>query len=319
MSASAGAHVPGSGAAGEPLDGTPTRCVWCERRLGPDAVALEGRLECRACGAATTAPWPSDAELEAAYGDWYRPAEDGRRFAFAGDAILGRTRGLLAARLDEIAPPGPILDVGAGDGTLIDALAGRGRNVVGLERGSTRADFRDEPIEAVEGDGTWAAVVFWHSLEHLPRPGAAVREAARLLVPGGVLIVAIPNSGSLQARAFGDGWLHLDLPRHLVHLTDETLVTGLENVGIAVTRTSYARGGQIVVGWLDGLVGRLPGGLDLYQSVRLQAAQSAKLSRPRRMLSVLAGVVLLPVAVGAALAEVALRRGGTVYVEGRRA
>ena len=319
MSAPAGTNAPESGAASEPRDGTPTRCVWCERRLGPDAVALGGRLECRACGASTTAPWPSDAELEDAYGDWYRPAEGGRRFAFAGDAVLGRTRGLLAARLDEVAPPGPILDVGAGDGTLVDALARRGRSVVGLERSSARADFRDEPIEAVEGDGTWAAVVFWHSLEHLPRPGAAIREAARLLVAGGVVIIAIPNSGSLQARTFGDDWLHLDLPRHLVHLTDETLADGLENVGINVTRTSYARGGQIVVGWLDGLVGRLPGGLDLYQSVRLPAAQSAKLNRSRRVLSLLAGVALLPVAALAAAAEVALRRGGTVYVEGRRA
>ena len=201
----------------------------------------------------------------------------------------------------------------------MDALARRGRSVVGLERSSARADFRDQPIEAVEGDGAWAAVVFWHSLEHLPRPGAAIREAARLLVAGGVLIVAIPNSASLQARTFGDDWLHLDLPRHLVHLTDETLAAGLEHVGINVTRTSYARGGQIVVGWLDGLVGRLPGGLDLYQSVRLPAAQSARLNRSRRVLSLLAGVALLPVAAVAALAEVALRRGGTVYVEGRRA
>ena len=165
---------------------------------------------------------PSRAGCAAAYGDWYRP-DAGARFHFAGDALLGRTRGLLAARIDEIAPPGPVLDVGAGDGTLLDALRKRGREATGLERNDARPDFEDKSIEEVSGDGTWAAVVLWHSLEHLPRPRAAVRAAARLLKPGGVLAVAVPNTDSLQAGAFGDDWLHLDIPRHLVHLSTGTL------------------------------------------------------------------------------------------------
>ena len=95
-----------------------------------------------------------------------------------------------------------MLDVGAGDGTLIDALARQGREAVGLEREAGRPDVRDEPLGAIGGE--WAAVVFWHSLEHLPDPGDAVRHAARLLAPGGVLVVAVPDAGSLQARIFGD-------------------------------------------------------------------------------------------------------------------
>ncbi len=30
-------------------------------------------------------------------------------------------------------------------------------------------------------DGTYAAVIFWHALEHLPEPGDAITQAARLL------------------------------------------------------------------------------------------------------------------------------------------
>ena len=129
-------------------------------------------------------------ELEAAYGDWYRP-EGGSRFSFAGDAILKSTRGLLAGRIDSIAPPGPVLDVGAGDGTLLDALHRHGREATGLERSSDRADVRDDSLEDVGGE--WAAVIFWHSLEHLPEPGDAIRQAARLLKPGGVIAVAVPE------------------------------------------------------------------------------------------------------------------------------
>ena len=294
-----------------------TTCVWCGAPLGASAQRLAGRTRCAACGAATTDPWPDEGELTAAYGEWYRP-DAGKRFAFgAGDAILGRTRGLLASRIDEIAPPGPIIDVGAGDGTLLDALERRGRDTLGLERNSAREDFRDASLSEIEGDGTWAAVILWHSLEHLPDPGAAIHEAARLLKPGGVIAVAVPNNDSLQARAFGDEWLHLDIPRHLVHLSTRSLTSGLAREGFDAERTSYARAGQTVIGWLDGLVGRLPGGLDLYQSLRRPEAQSEAVPPAKRVAAVGAAIVLVPVAAACALAELAVRRGGTVYVEGR--
>ena len=291
-------------------------CVWCGAPLGGSAIRLTGRIRCAACGAATTDPWPTEAELARAYGDWYRPGS-GRRFGAIGDALLRRTRGILADRLDAIAPPGPVLDVGAGDGTLLDALARRGRAATGLERASTREDIRDVRLDEV--GGAWAAVVFWHSLEHLPAPGEAIRDAVRLLLPGGVVVVAVPDAGSLQARAFGDRWLHRDPPRHLVHLTTRALTAGLERCGLRIERVSHVRGGQIVIGWLDGLVGSLPGGLDLYQALRRPEARSAPLSRGRWAGSFAAALVLMPVAAVAAAAEVALRRSGTVYAEARRA
>ena len=80
----------------------PERCAWCGAEL-TDGARLRGRIRCARCGAATTDPWPDAAGLEAAYGTWYRP-DAGARFHFAGDLLLGRTRGLLASRLDAIAP-----------------------------------------------------------------------------------------------------------------------------------------------------------------------------------------------------------------------
>lgn len=291
-------------------------CVWCAAPLDGSAVRLHGRIRCGACGAAMTDPWPSGDELARAYGDWYRPP-GGRRFSVVGDALLRHTRGHLAGRLDAIAPPGAVLDVGAGDGTLIDALARQGREAVGLEREAGRPDVRDEPLGAIGGE--WAAVVFWHSLEHLPDPGDAVRHAARLLAPGGVLVVAVPDAGSVQARIFGDDWLHLDPPRHLVHLTSRALLDGLTGAGLRVERVSRTRGGQVVIGWLDGLVGALPGDLDLYAALRRPEAREAVLGRRRRVAAIAAGAALLPVALAGAAVEVALRRSGTVYVEARRA
>jgi SAM-dependent methyltransferase len=230
--------------------------------------------------------------------------------------MLRRTRGLLARRLDRIAPPGPILDVGAGDGALLDALSARGRDVLGLEREAVRPDMRAVEVQEVEGQ--WAGVVFWHSLEHLPDAGRAIDHAASLLAPKGVLVIAVPNAASLQAQAFGNRWLALDLPRHLVHLPADALIRRLRELSLEVERASYWRGGQVMFGWLHGLVGLLPGHPDLYDAIRRPAARREQLTGWSRIATLLTGTLLAPVAAVASLVEVAVARGGTVYLEARR-
>ncbi len=276
---------------------------------------MKGRIRCSRCGVATTVPLPTEEDLAKAYAGWYRPASG--RFAGLGDRLLRRTRGRLAARLGEIAPPGPVLDVGAGDGALVGALRRAGREAIGLDQFAAGPQVRPGRLSEQEGEA-WAAVVFWHSLEHLPAPAAALEEAVRLLEPGGVTVIAIPNSDSLQAKLFGDRWLALDPPRHLVHLTSAALRDRLRRLGLRVERVSYLRGGQVVFGWLHGLVAGLPGHPDLYDAVRRREARSAPLTRPRRAAIVCAAVLLLPLALLATALEVGARRGGTVYVEARR-
>ena len=277
---------------------------------------MEGRIHCRACGAATTDPWPSPAQLDAAYAGWYRPREG--RFSGLGDSVLRRTRAHLSERIDRIAPAGPILDVGSGDGALLTALRARGREAVGLEREADVPDVQAGDLSEEE-PGAWAAVVFWHSLEHLPEPGEAIDRLAAALRPQGVAIVAVPNSASLQARAFGDRWLALDLPRHLVHLTAAALLRRMRESGLRIERVSYLRGGQVLFGWLHGLVGLLPGRPSLYDAIRRPPARSAPMTAGQRWGTLAAAALLLPLAASATLVEVALRRGGTVYVEARLA
>ena len=133
------------------LDRAPSTCAWCAAPPNGTPAGRSGRTICAACGVATTTPWPTDAELERAYGGPYRPSVG--RFAGPGDALLRRFRGRLARRLDRLAPPGPILDVGAGDGALLDALAHRGRDVTGLERDGSGAHIRAGDIGEVDGSG----------------------------------------------------------------------------------------------------------------------------------------------------------------------
>jgi len=305
----------------------PPRCAWCAAALGTDARRLPGRTVCRACGVATTTPWPSRRELDEAHAGAYRP--QGGRFAGPGDAVLRRTRGFLARRIDALAPPGPVLDIGCGDGTLLRALAKRRRAGLGLELGADDGRARDAArcaaipprvIEADVGDleEGWAAIVAWHSLEHLSAPGAALDAAAARLAPRGLLVVAMPNAASVQARVFGDRWLALDPPRHLVHVPAPALCARVRAAGLRVERVSHLRGGQAASGWLHGLVGTLPGAADLYDAVRRPGAREARQSPGRHAATLAAAGALTPLALAAAGLEAAAGRGGSIYLEARR-
>jgi methionine biosynthesis protein MetW len=102
-----------------------------------------------------------------------------------------------------------VLDVGCGDGALMTLLAREcGARARGLE--PDRAAVRrcvSRGLSVVRGDaesdlaefpsGSFDYVVFSHTLQHLRRPEAALREAARI---GDRVIVSIVNSGRWNAR-----------------------------------------------------------------------------------------------------------------------
>ena len=289
-------------------------CIWC----GAPARSIGSRLvECEVCGSATTYPRPDEAELDRPYSGSYRPPSG--RFAAGGDRLLLRSRATLARRLGRIIPAGPVLDVGCGDGVLLGALRRRRRPVLGLERSANRPDVRAVEItELRDRRRSWACVVFWHSLEHLGDPAAAIDQAVELLASRGVLVIAVPNWGSWQARVFRRSWFALDLPRHLVHLSAPAVIQELRRRGLDIERVSYWRGGQVVFGWLHGLVALLPGNLDLYDALRRAEASSLPMTRSERLRAIGCAAALWPVAFLLAAIEVAARAGGTVYVEARR-
>ncbi len=64
-------------------------------------------------------------------------------------------------------------------------------------------------------EGEFDAVVMNNVIEHLPHPVRVFEECARVLKPGGRLVMITPNSNSLGYRRFGGDWRGLEIPRHL--------------------------------------------------------------------------------------------------------
>jgi SAM-dependent methyltransferase len=258
-----------------------------------------GLDRCAACGTAvTTLSAPPLDDL---------PPPRGRR---AAGPVL---RAYDAQRLRLLGPPrGALLDVGAGRGRFVAAARRAGWDARGIEPAAGRAAAGGvEPVgveDAAVAPGSLAAVTVWHVLEHVADPAGALRAAHRWLRPDGVLLVGVPNLGSLQARLAGERWYHLDLPRHRTHFTVAGLRALLARTGFAPRGEHHLLLEHNAFGLWQSLVPtREPS--YLFRLLRREARWSA-----RDALVTAAAVPLAPVAAVAEAAAGAARRGGTVAV-----
>lgn len=102
-----------------------------------------------------------------------------------------------------------VLDVAGGTGRASRALAGEGFAPVVVDRSSGMlARARGDGYAAVRADagrlpfrdGSVDAVVVVDALHHLPDPERAVREAARVVAPGGAVVVQEFGPRTLRGR-----------------------------------------------------------------------------------------------------------------------
>jgi len=97
--------------------------------------------------------------------------------------------------------------------------------------------------------GPFDCITLWHSLEHVRDPSAILRDCKKILKPGGVLLIAVPDAGGLEARTFGARWFHLDVPRHLFHFTRKSLASVLRAAGFAGLRSWHQEFEYDLLGW----------------------------------------------------------------------
>jgi 2-polyprenyl-3-methyl-5-hydroxy-6-metoxy-1,4-benzoquinol methylase len=172
------------------------------------------------------------------------------------DGLGGYSRSSLSGRLihsfvprgvvDVIIPSqqrGRLLDVGCGDGERVDWYQKRGFEAYGVEVSERAvASARNVGLNVRQGtltdacypDSSFDVVLMAHVLEHTHSPGTYLREAYRLLKPGGMLAVAVPNIESHSADVFKACWRLLMPPIHLYHFSVQTLSRFLSESGFKV-------------------------------------------------------------------------------------
>jgi ArsR family transcriptional regulator len=138
-----------------------------------------------------------------------RAAEQNWADSVAGDMERhyspGRTWEALARSALPLLAPGDVLDIASGDGVLAELMAPHSHRYVCLDASSKVVMAASERlsrlrnVEVREGDmhalpfaaNTFDLVVLMHALTYAEHPAQAVAEAARVLRPGGRLLVTV--------------------------------------------------------------------------------------------------------------------------------
>lgn len=140
-------------------------------------------------------------------------------------------------------PFGDLLDVGCGDGDFIFRARQHGWRVRGSEVNvaavkSARAAGLTVDLGELEsvgyGSQSFDVVRAWHVLEHVPEPLNLLRQMRRLLRPGGLAIVGVPNYASGARRILGGRWRGLQPQYHLNHFDARTLRSALVTAGFKI-------------------------------------------------------------------------------------
>ena len=120
---------------------------------------------------------------------------------------------------------GSLLDIGAGTGDFLKLAKNNHWDVKGIEPNENAANLArqkgleiNESIDALEGL-IFDVVTLWHVLEHLPDLEIIIEKIEALVKPGGILIVAVPNFKSYDAKFYKNYWAAYDTPRHLWHFS----------------------------------------------------------------------------------------------------
>jgi SAM-dependent methyltransferase len=205
---------------------------------------------CDACGFAVTTPQPAAEQMAAYYPPGYYGAPGGRRFPAVVERLQQKLYESRVRLVESVAAGarGRVLDVGCGRGLLLREFQRRGWEVQGTELSGQAAGYARDVLKLPVQTGSletigfpaehFDAITLWHVLEHLADPRVLLAEARRILKPQGVLLVGVPNFGGWEARFCRDKWFHLDVPRHLTHLSRPMLRQVLAENGFGDRRWS---------------------------------------------------------------------------------
>jgi SAM-dependent methyltransferase len=229
----------------DPLIGSPLQtvpCDYCGESKDQTLLTLPDLIsntsdhvfriaKCRGCDLIYLNPRPYEWDLPTYYPEHYAPFSRSKPGNLARSWLHSRSVSELSSFLSS---PKRIVDVGCGTGELLEIVRNAGNSrIEGVEPSPEAVriarETRNIPIhpgtleQARFDSASIDTVLMSHVLEHLPSPSKTLREVARILKPGGAVIIWVPNANSFAARILGRYWMGWDVPRHLYSFTPGSL------------------------------------------------------------------------------------------------
>ncbi len=230
---------------------TPRACVVCGSADPDFLFHKDGHdlVSCHRCGLVYVGDDPAAIDFEALYGEAYY--NGGSESVFADYVGQERARRAQARRklwwLRHVAPRiaarGRLLDVGCAAGFFL-AEARSFYEVQGVELSAWSSAYARERLglpvftgslgQAQLPPAVFDVITLWDVIEHVPDPVALLAEAARVLKPGGHLVLTTGDWGSAYAQRHGANWHLMTPPWHLTMFDRRSLTQAAHKAGLRV-------------------------------------------------------------------------------------
>lgn len=189
-----------------------------------------------------TNPRPSESEIGPYYESKDYMPHSGSNPSLTGKIYRAVRKLALRQKLslvNSLATKGRMLDIGCGTGEFLAKCQADGWKTSGVEPSDSARDMaksRGMTVVATFKKEDYAAasldlITMWHVMEHVHDLAGTVSTIAASLKPDGVLVVAVPNHTSCDAKAYGEFWGAYDVPRHLHHFSPASIRRLLEPAG----------------------------------------------------------------------------------------
>lgn len=205
---------------------------------------------CASCHCLFLNPMPGEDEILGFYPKqyWWNAATPGflkiLESIYRRIALHGHVSFITAAGVQK-----DLLDVGCGSGTLLGLLKQRGFRVTGVDFSAEAAGVaaQENGVRVVVGslahaafpDRSFDLVTLFHVMEHITNPRDVLGEVARILRPDGAAILQVPNIDSWQFKLFGAKWYGLDIPRHVIDYSKDSMLQLLNDSGFVPRRIRH--------------------------------------------------------------------------------
>jgi 2-polyprenyl-3-methyl-5-hydroxy-6-metoxy-1,4-benzoquinol methylase len=135
-------------------------------------------------------------------------------------------------RIERYIEPGPMLDIGCSNGSFAVAALQRGWQAKGLELEKSSiatAEAHGVPVfagtleEQKFAANSFHAVTMWNLFEHVSDPVAVLDEVHRILQPGGICAMCVPNIRSVGWWLLGADWHSVEPQIHMNLFSARTL------------------------------------------------------------------------------------------------
>ncbi|OGW41049.1 MAG: hypothetical protein A2Y97_13230 [Nitrospirae bacterium RBG_13_39_12] len=286
---------------------------------------------CPGCRLWITQPFPDQEHLDSLYStNNYRKHHS--RFVLPAEKIVEFFRKLRCRRIKNLFYKGRILDIGCARGLFLSLMREEGWKTFGLELNDNTAHHARNVIgldvksgnlsDAHFGVQSFDVITIWHVLEHLSDPILTINECNRILKKGGKLVIAVPNTESLQAKISGRFWFHLDIPYHLYHFNVRNLRLLLGRFSFKINKIRHFSFEFNPFGYLQSFlnISRIEHNL-LYNLLKTKSIRKSLLSRTRRSkfimhlsLTAILTPFFIPLSLILAVIEAVMRHGGTIEV-----